>query len=240
MASMTETEFERNSAALWGQIEDALAVYYTFEQINDLARTNGNVLDALQADALFWNVQKHALQTTLVIILGRIFDLAGDAYSIHRLLRDTEANFALFSHGALRVRKQRLNLSQRDLTDYFIGLWVPDQACLVALRRALAPHIKTYKNVYRPLRNRLYAHSLTNDAVTIEGLFANTNRIELEEILLAVREVVGLIQDMYQNGSEPVLGRITHDEYRRECRQATTHVIEKLGRMHEQAAEAQS
>ena len=36
---MTETEFERNSAALWGQVQDSLAVYYTFEQINDLAQS---------------------------------------------------------------------------------------------------------------------------------------------------------------------------------------------------------
>ena len=236
---MTETEFERNSAALWGQVEDSLAVYYTFEQINDLAQTNGDVLDALQADALFWNVQKHALQTTLVIILGRIFDLSGDAYSIHRLIRDTEANFDFFSHGALRVRKQRLTLSPQDLTDYFIGLWVPDQECIAALRRTLAPRIERYQNVYRHLRNRLYAHSLTNDAAIIQGLFANTNRRELEEMLLAVREVVGLIQEMYQNGSEPVLGRMAHDHYRRECRQATTNVIEKMRRMHVQATVAQ-
>src|ERR1039458_7134888 len=130
MGSMTEPEFERNSSALWGQVEDALAVYYTFEQINDLARTNADILDALQVDALFWNVQKHAIQTTLFIILGRIFDLSGDAYSIHRLIRDTEANFGMFSHAALRVRKQRLNLNTQDLGNYFIGLWVPDQACI--------------------------------------------------------------------------------------------------------------
>jgi AbiU2 len=152
-------------------------------------------------------------------------------YSIHRLIRDTEANFDFFSHAALRSRKEKLNLRPQDLDNYFIGLWVPDQSCVTALRRALAPHIKRYKSVYRPLRNKLYAHSLTNDPVAIQALFANTNQAELEAMLLAVREVVGLIQEMYQNGSEPVLGRMLHDSYRRECRGATTKVIEKVRRI---------
>jgi hypothetical protein len=239
MASMTEAEFERNSSALWGQVEDALAVYYTFEQINGLAGTDADVLDALQRDALFWNVQKHALQTTLIIILGRIFDISGDAYSVHRLMRDAAATFGLFSHAALRIRKQRLNLSPRDLADYFIGLWEPNPDCFRPLRRALAPHVRRYKNVYRPLRDKLYAHSLTNDPADIQGLFANTNRAELEETLLTVREVVGLIQEMYQNGSEPVLGSMIHDRYRQECRQAATNVLEKLKCMHLQGGGAQ-
>lgn len=178
---MTEAEFERNCTALWGQVEDARAVYCSFEQLNDLARNREDILNAVQADPLFWNVHKHALQTTLFIIVGRIFDFSGDAYSIHRLIRDTEANFNFFSHAALSVRKQRLNLNPQDLANYFIGRWVPDPMCMTRLRRALAPHVKRYRNVYRPIRNQLYAHSLTNDFATAQRLFANTNRVELEE-----------------------------------------------------------
>src|SRR5262249_9901320 len=151
----------------WGQVEDALAIYYTFEQINDLSGADADILDALQADALFWNVQKHASQTTLFIILGRIFDSSGDAYSIHKLIKDTKANCGFFSHEALRIRKQRLNLSPQVLESYFTGLWVPDPTCIESLVDALVPHIERYNNVYRLLRNKLYAHSLTNDPPTI-------------------------------------------------------------------------
>ena len=64
-----------------------------------------------------------------------------------------------------------------------------------------------------------------------------SNRVELEETLLAVREVVALIQEMYQNGHEPILGQIVHDRYLQECRQSCTTVLEKLSRIHVQAAE---
>jgi len=229
-AQMTEAEFETNASALWGQIEDALAIYYAFEQLNDLALGNNDIVDIVQADALFWNLHKYALQTALFIILGRIFDISGDAYSIHRLIRDTQANFALFSHAALRVRKQRLNLAAQILDEYFVGLWTPDPACMRPLRQALTPHVTRYRNVYRPLRDALYAHSLTNDQAAIQGLFAATNRQELMRMLLAVREVVGLIQEMYQNGRAPILGQMANDQYEQECRRATTSIIEKLRR----------
>src|ERR1051325_5771755 len=109
---MTDDEFERNCQCLWGEIEDAVEIFYTAEEIQDCARRDENILNAIQHDALFWKVQVHALQSALFIALGRIFDISGDAYSIHKLMRDTGQHFTLlFSHEALRARKAKLDLS---------------------------------------------------------------------------------------------------------------------------------
>jgi chromosomal replication initiation ATPase DnaA len=111
---MTEGEFERNCGRLWSEVEDAIAVFYTAEEIQDCARRDEHILDAIQHEALFWNVQVHALQTTLFITLGRIFDISGDAYSIHKLMRDVGQHFALlFSHQALRARKARVSIPRQ-------------------------------------------------------------------------------------------------------------------------------
>ena len=199
---MTEAEFEKNCSDLWGDIEEAIAVFYTSEEINNLALNQEAILDAIQANALFWKVQVYSLQTTLFIVLGRIFDISGDAYSIHKLLRDTGQHFdLLFSHEALRTRKEKLKLRPKDLENYFVGLWVPDRRVVGILNKALAPHKDRFAADYLPLRSRYFAHNLLNDATTIQNLFAKTNRKELEETLLFAKEVVALIEEMYNNGT---------------------------------------
>ena len=235
---MTEAEFERNCRHLWSEIEDAVAIFYTAEEIQDCARRDENILDAIQHDALFWKVQVHALQSALFIALGRIFDISGDAYSIHKLMREAGQHFTLlFSHEALRGRKAKLNLPLQDLENYFVGLWQTDQLAVKALRKALAPHVKRYSDVYLPLRNRYFAHTLVVDQTVVNNLFANTNRLELEETLLFAREVVALIQDMYLNGREPKLGNQMHERYREEIRKSARNVLGKLGQLHAQRAD---
>lgn len=49
---MTEAEFERDCQRLWSEIEDAVAIFYTAEEIQDCARRNENVLDACVAQFL--------------------------------------------------------------------------------------------------------------------------------------------------------------------------------------------
>src|SRR5947207_6034134 len=98
-----------------------MAVYYTSEELNGLALKDEAVLDALQGNALFWKIQVYALQTTLFIVLGRIFEMADDAHSIHKLLRDTGQHFEFFSHESLRARKEKLGLAPQDLQNYFLG-----------------------------------------------------------------------------------------------------------------------
>ena len=235
---MTETEFERNCERLWGEIEDAVAIFYTAEEIQDCARRDESVLNAIQYDALFWKVQVHALQSALFTALGRIFDISGDAYSIHKLMRDTGQHFTLlFSHEALRARKAKLNLPPQDLDNYFVGLWRPDPLAVKALRKALAPHVKRYSDVYLPLRNQCFAHTLVVDRNVVNNLFANTNRLELEKTLLFAREVVALIQEMYLNGGEPKLGNLVHERYRAEIRRSASNVLGRLGQLHAQQAE---
>src|SRR5260370_26776009 len=158
---MTEAEFERDCRRLWSEIEDAVAIFYTAEEIQDCGRRDENILNAIQHDALFWNVQVHALQSALFIALGRIFDISGDAYSIHKLMRNTGQHFTLlFSPEALRARKAKLNLQPQDLDNYFVGLWEPDPLAVKTLRKALALYMYRYSDVYYPQRTQYFAHTL--------------------------------------------------------------------------------
>jgi hypothetical protein len=97
--------------------------------------------------------------------------------------------------------------------------------------------VKRYSDVYLPLRNQYFAHTLVVNQTVVNNLFANTNRLELEETLLLAREVVALVQEMYHNGGEPKLGNLVHERYREEVRRSASNVLGELGQLHARRAE---
>jgi len=102
---LEESQYWSNIDLLFSEIEAVIAVFHTAEEINTLARNDPNVLRALNKDPLFWRIQVHALQTTLFITLGRIFDTGSDAITIQRVVRETRGHMEFFTRQALGARK---------------------------------------------------------------------------------------------------------------------------------------
>jgi len=110
---VTDSAYWNEVQFLSSEIKDAIDVFHIYEEINRFAAEDKNVYRGLNKDALFWNVQSFALQTTLFIMLARIFDSASETHSIHKLLNDTLANFAFFSKQSL-ARRQMARLFSPD------------------------------------------------------------------------------------------------------------------------------
>jgi hypothetical protein len=226
---MTEPEYWQEVQRLSAEVEDAIAIYQTYEEINRLAQENENILLALNNDALFWKVQVHSLQTSLIIILGRIFDPAGDAYSVHRILSATLRHLEFFSKDALTERKRALGLKPFDLENFMTRAWVPNSTAeLRHLRKSLTTHTKLYTEVYLPIRNKIYAHRLMNDAEAVFGLFAATNRTEIGSTLDFLHDLMDAIEHLYLNGTEPELGTRHFDLHNQRIRDGVKKVLGRL------------
>jgi hypothetical protein len=160
----------------------------------------------------FWKVHVYSLQTSLFIIVGRILDEASDAHSIHNLLNATLSHIDIFSKEALSARKVGNGLSQ-DLLDNFMGTaWFPNGAAdLRHLKRELVPYANNFKQIYRPIRNSIFAHKIEIDEKQVSSLFAPTDREELGAILNFLFDLMHAIEDLYLNGRSPELG--TRYEY---------------------------
>jgi hypothetical protein len=102
---VTESEYERELRFLSVEIVDAMAVWQTYNEINRLTLEEGAILRALNKDALFWKVQLYSLEISVSVMLGRIFDSAPDAHSIHNLIAATFDNIEFFSKDALSARR---------------------------------------------------------------------------------------------------------------------------------------
>jgi hypothetical protein len=73
-----------------------------------------------------------------------------------------------------------INLGQRDEP------WEPDAKDLRVFGRTLNPSVKKYKEVYKPIRDKVIAHKELKDAASINVLFGKTLIIEIEVILKAL------------------------------------------------------
>ena len=109
---MSEAEYMRLYDVLDGHVDAAIGCFYTDVVLNGYAADNRSVFAFLNRNAAFWNLHRYSLQSTCFMILGRIFDTASDAHSIHALLAATIQHPEFFSKEALRQRK--ISLVHRD------------------------------------------------------------------------------------------------------------------------------
>jgi hypothetical protein len=194
---MTETEYWSECNLLLTEIDDATAIFHTYEEVNRLALEDEHVLLALNADALFWKIQVYSLQTALFIVLGRIFDINPDAHSIHRVVRATQEHSEFFSKEAIAARKCASGIKPDWLDAFLAGVWEIEPEPLRSLRKELAEYSKRFHDVYRPIRHQIFAHKLLNSGEAISQLFGKTNRKELEEILNFLRALMDAINYLY-------------------------------------------
>ena len=228
---LTDDEYWEECQNLSVEVEDAISIFHTHEEINRLALENPAVLKAINADALFWNVTSSSLQTALFIILARIFDTSPGAKSIHKLLNATLAQPELFSRDSLRRRRMKgITEEPKWLREFREGIWTPNgPSDLRYLKKQLAPYSTKFDEVYRPIRNTAIAHRATVRTDLYE-LFQLTSRAEVGGILDFLRDLMDSVIELFSNGRKPELGtRAEHYGRRNQSiRDGTKNVITKI------------
>jgi len=103
------------------------------------------------------------------------------------------------------------------LINFMANAREPQRKELVLLQQELNPDVKTFKEVYGPVRHRYFAHRSTATEDVIAELFSKTNFNEAAEILKFVYDLICGIQSMAWNGTPP--GQWSHGHYERLYRQ---------------------
>ena len=114
------------------------------------------------ADHTFWQVHLGALQNALFVILGRIFDKGRDSHSILKVLDAAEEHIGFFSLEALARRKTQGGPKPDWLDAYIATSWTGDRQTMAALKKSLEPHVKSYREVYEPLRHSYFVRLSTS------------------------------------------------------------------------------
>ena len=225
---MTETEYWNHFKQISREIESALEVFHAAEEINRLAQENKEVRRLLEADARFWNIQVSSLQSSLFVILGRLFDSTKGTLSVARFLDETIEHPGYFSKEALMARRMAGGGPKPDwLNDRMAEAWVPNRASLNNLRDALKPHEEKAK-LYRDIRHKHYAHRPPHDEGVVWQLFQQTNRNEISDMLGFLCALKSAIWHLYHDGTELNLDSSLHERYAEPIRQSVRSVFQRL------------
>ncbi len=198
---MTEAEYWNQYSVICYDIRGAINTFYTYNEINAFG-AEGDNYQAIQKHAAFWMIQTYSLQETLFVVLGRIFDNSSNSHSVRKLLAATVAHPEFFSRTAFSARvAARMSAP---IPDWVNEVKEPTAAELKCLEDALKPYADIYDQVYKPIRNKVFAHRERMDGGRLAGLFAKTQIKEMGEILHFLSNLKDVLYKLFQNGHEPV------------------------------------
>jgi hypothetical protein len=203
-ARRPEDRFEYELEVFRREADEAVQHLYAYLTMHAVAGDHKPVRQLYNAAPLFWMTALRALQTSVFIVLGRIFSQDAE-HSVHVLLRIAEKDHGIFSRESLAMRKSEI--PGLDVNEYVMRAFVPTASDFRALRREVGRWRGVYEANYRAVRNQVFAHAEVSQPDDVSALFAKTNIQELEVL---VTDLVGLhsrLQNLLQNGIAPNLAR---------------------------------
>lgn len=225
---MTESTWWHQHEVLRNEVTNTIQSFYTWKHVNNYAANNEAALREMNRNPTFWNISAHALQTTFIITIGRVFDKDQRSHSIQKLLAKMAVHPEYFSRAALELRKRAAASRGGDvswLPNFLRDVQEPTTADLERLRDALNPTIAKYEEVYQPIRHKMFAH---NDvAVDTDALLGKSLIADVEQILYALHDMLEAVWQLYMNGTEPRLGERKYD-YEDRISETTRRVMTSL------------
>ena len=200
-----EQAFERELEIFRKDCESAAQCFYGHLAINEVGLRRPAVQRFLNRNAMFWNTAAGAMQVATFMAMGRSFDQQSP-HNVDRLMKLAQDDLAMFSHQALRRRKQGDALAPPSwLEEYMRNVYVPAPADFRRLRSHIKKHRRVYEANYRALRRKVYAHTEATDDAEIQQLFSRTNKREIERLLLFLMRLYESMWHAFMNGRKPTL-----------------------------------
>lgn len=198
---MTEAAYWDLDKVMRAEIDGAIQTFHTHLEIRKFTSENDANAAKMQKHAEFWRLSSHCLLATLFLKLGTVFDERKDSHSITKYLAVVVAHPEFFSREAFTARvAKRMNPSP--VPDWVNKVSEPAQSDLKLLEDALKPHAVRYKQIYRPIRSKYFAHSDASPDQDIGALFAKTNKDEIETTLRFLYAMMHALQQLYQDGTK--------------------------------------
>jgi HEPN superfamily AbiU2-like protein len=183
---------------------------YAYLTIHAIGGQNRKVRRQLNAHALFWNTTLRALQTALLISLGRVFDNKSK-HNIAKLVGTMDMNRSVFSRKALRIRKHgTLSNDPTQLTAYMIEVVAPHKGDFRRIAKQVKRWRAAYERVYKTLRDKIFAHLELTDRAQIDQLFSQTNIRELERMTTFLVRLHDAYWETFHNGRRLAVRPIRH------------------------------
>lgn len=201
----TEDIFTNELEVFRQEAEAAIQFFYSYLSIYAVAGEHKEVHRLLNRAPLFWNTILAALQTSIFIALGRVFDQKSK-HNIDRLIKIAQSNMDIFSKESLAGRKRRSSHNADEWIDeYLRDVYEPNAEDFRRLRRHIAKRRNIYESNYRDIRSKIFAHKAFSDKKEEHVLFGKTNIREMQKLLIFLRRLHEALWQLYNNGRKPAL-----------------------------------
>lgn len=199
-----EQEFEAELEVFRTESDAAVQFFYAWQTIHSVAGDTATVHKALNRSALFWNTTLGALQTSTIVVLGRIFDPDSSAHSVTRLMNLAMKHRSIFSKESHAKRHRARNANADSyLEDFLRRAYAPTAADIRVLKQKVEERRKLYVQVYKPLRHKVFAHKSAEPGIDL--LWQHTNIRDLQRLLAFLRTLHEVLWQLYFNGRKPNL-----------------------------------
>lgn len=148
--------------------------------------------------------------------LGRIFDDGRDSHSIHKFLAACISRHQDFSFESLKERKRKIFKNEEgQLEEYMKETYQPEVRDFRELKREVKAHRRNFDEIYKDIRDYVFAHNIANAPGASAELFGNTKISDIEEMLAFLYDLQEVIWELYHNGIKPELGVKDYDYKKR-------------------------
>lgn len=199
-----EERFEYELEVFRKEADEAVQHLYGYLTMHAVAGDHKTVRQLYNSAPLFWLTALRALQTSVFIVLGRIFSQESE-HNLDTLLRIAEEDQEIFSRESLARRKSEI--AGLDVNEYVRDAFAPTADDFRGLRREVKEWRRIYEANYRTVRNQIFAHVEVSQPDAVGALFARTNIQELEFLVTDLVALHSRLQNLLQNGIAPVLVR---------------------------------
>ena len=187
------------------EVQSATQFFYAYLAIHSEIAGNKEALKLVNETPLFWKTNIGALQISLFITLGRIFDKTSK-HNIDSLIKTAVKNKNIFSKTSLEARKRNgSNNADEWIDDYMKTVYVPEDADFSRLQKHIEKYRKLYDSNYRKIRNKIFAHKEFSKPSQTQKLFKKTNIRELERIFTFLNKLYEALWQLFNNGRKPIL-----------------------------------
>jgi hypothetical protein len=204
--SKPEDRFEHELEVFRREGDEAAQHLYAYLTMHAVAGEHKSVRQLYNSRPLFWLTTLRALQTSVFIVLGRIFSLDSE-HNLNALLRIAEQDREIFSRESLARRKREI--PGLDVEEYVRGTYAPNPEDFRGFRREVKQWRRIYEANYRAVRNQVFAHVEVSQSDEVNALFSKTNIGELEALVVDLVAFHSRLQDLLQNGTQPAARQLT-------------------------------
>jgi len=199
-----EERFEYELEVFRKEADEAVQHLYAYLTMHAVAAEDKAVRQLFNTYPLYWLTTLRGLQTSLFMVLGRIFSQDSE-HNLNALVKLAETDREIFTRESLAARKG--SITGLDVQAYVSDAHIPTREDFRGFRREVREWRRIYEANYREVRNQIFAHAEASQPEEVGALFAKT---KIQELELLVTDLVALhtrLQGWLQNGTPPIAVR---------------------------------